>query len=616
MCAVTGALTASGSASQYAWLEAIARVLTVAVPIAVGLFALHRPPFERFGALLVAAGAVWFLTTLANAENPTVYSIGRISQWVFEPMLFYLLLAFPSGRLGNRLDRTLVWIAVLLVLILYLPTVLLVEHYPVPAAVTSCNAGCPRNAFMVSGSEPAVIEDVVRPLRELITIVLFAVVAVRLAQRLRSATRLMRRALGPVLAVACFRCAVFAGALLGRRLAPGSDVIEVSVWLLAVAVPLTAVAFLAGLVRWWVFIAGSTQRLAGRLRGHATPEDLRAALAEAFDDPSLAIVYWLGNGEEHWGDAHGHPVEPPSAAPGRAVTNVVDGDRLVAAIVHDAALEDDRAFIDIATSFALMTLANHRLSARTSSLLRTVRASRARIQAAADDERRRIERDLHDGAQQQLVALRIKLELAAEEIGDGNGNGPARAAVLRRLGDDVEAALEEVRSLARGIYPAPLADHGLVEGFARRGAAQPASHHGPRGRRPAPLARDRERRLLLLPRGAPERRQARPGRQRRRDRAVGQRLVAGRGARRRRRLRPAGGHGWRRVHQHAGPRGRREWRARDRVQPRPRDARHRDHPARRRRHAHTLIQVDASLPGGPRAGDDVGDVDARPKETP
>ena len=117
----------------------------------------------------------------------------------------------------------------------------------------------------------------------------------------------------------------------------------------------------------------------------------------------------------------------------------------------------DRAFLDIATSYALMTLENHRLSAQTAALVREVRESRGRIQAAADDERRRIERDLHDGAQQRLVALRIKLELAAERADE------ADAVVLRGLGTDVEEALDDVRSLARGIYPAPLTDRGLVE---------------------------------------------------------------------------------------------------------------------------------------------------------
>jgi len=464
MCAVTGALTASGSSSDNAWLEVIARVLTVAAPIGVGIFALHRPPFERFGALLIIAGSVWFLTTLTTAGDATVYSFGRLAHWGFEPLLMYCLLAFPTGRLESRFDRALVAAAALTVLFLYLPTALLVERYPVPAPGVGCVAGCPANAFMISGSEPAFIADVVRPLREVLTIVLFAAASVRLATRLSRASRLKRRALAPVLAVACFRCAAFSGTLVGRRIAPDAQLVDVSVWLLTLAVPLTAVAFLVGLLRWWVYIARSTQRLAAKLRDHPTPDRLRRALAEAFDDPALEVVYWLGNGKGYWGDADGHAVDPPSAADGRAVTEITDDGRRVAAIVHDAALEDEQAFIDSATAYAVMTLQNHRLSAQTASLLRALRESRVRIQAAADDERRRIERDLHDGAQQRLVALRIELELAAERTDNGHANGVEGAATLRRLGKDVEDALDEVRALARGIYPASL-DRGLVEGL-------------------------------------------------------------------------------------------------------------------------------------------------------
>jgi signal transduction histidine kinase len=464
-CATTGALTVSGSSSENAASEAAARMLTVAVPIAVGFFALHRPPFERFGALLVLAGFAWFTTTLATAGDPVLYSLGRLAYWAFEPLLIFLLLAFPTGRLEHRLDRGLVSAAVLLVVVLYLPTALLVERYPVPVPATSCGADCPTNAFMVAGSEPGFVEDVVRPLRELLTIALFAVVAGRVAQRLHSASRLTRRALAPVLAVACFRFAAFAGVLVGRRTAPESQVVDASVWVLTLAVPITAVAFLVGVARWWVFIAQSTRRLAATLHAHSTPDDLRRCLAEAFDDPALEIVYWIGNGEGHWGDAEGRAVERLPVPAGRTVTEISDHGHRVAAIIHDAALGDDRAFIDTATSYALMTLENHRLSAQTASLLRAVRESRSRIQAAADEERRRIERDLHDGAQQRLVALRIKLELAAERTGNGAGHGAEAAAALRRLGSDVEEALEEVRSLARGIYPASLADHGLVEGL-------------------------------------------------------------------------------------------------------------------------------------------------------
>ena len=107
-----------------------------------------------------------------------------------------------------------------------------------------------------------------------------------------------------------------------------------------------------------------------------------------------------------------------------------------------------------------MTLDNQRLTAQARGLLHEVSESRARIQATADEERRRIERDLHDGAQQRLVALRIELELEAEEAERGDAE---RAATLRRLGADVEEAIDEVRSLARGIYPAALADRGLAD---------------------------------------------------------------------------------------------------------------------------------------------------------
>jgi signal transduction histidine kinase len=112
-----------------------------------------------------------------------------------------------------------------------------------------------------------------------------------------------------------------------------------------------------------------------------------------------------------------------------------------------------------------MTRENRLLAAQAPSLLRAARESRARLQAAADEERRRIERDLHDGAQQRLIALRIKLELAAERSRGRSSGGAQEAALLRSLGGDVDEALAELRALAHGIYPSSLADRGLVEGL-------------------------------------------------------------------------------------------------------------------------------------------------------
>ena len=206
------------------------------------------------------------------------------------------MLAFPTGRLETRVDRLLVGILAVLVATLYLPTALLVEQYPVPVPWTSCGDACPHNALMVASTEPAAIEDLIRPLRELLTVVVLTAVTVRLALRLHAATRLRRRVLAPVLAVACLHYGVYAVALVLRRAGADGEALEVAAWGIALTFPLTAFAFLVGLARWWVFIAVSTRRLAGQLRAHPTPHDLRGALATAFDDPGLQVLYWIENG--------------------------------------------------------------------------------------------------------------------------------------------------------------------------------------------------------------------------------------------------------------------------------------------------------------------------------
>jgi signal transduction histidine kinase len=457
--AVTAVVTAAGSVAEYPWLDAGARALMVGVPIAVGLYARGRPASRRFGDLLVVAGFGWFLASFSSSGNDVLYSLGRVAGWCVEVALVYLVLAFPSGTLG-RVDRALVGAIGLVVALLYLPTALLVEQYPTPSPLTSCTTECPANAFMLVDAEPAFVEDLLRPVRELLTVLIFAAATLRLGWRIERASHVMRRSLTPVLAVAIFRLGALATGIGVRKFVPDSPVAEVLAWLIALALPALAFAFLVGLVRWRLFIAAAMQRLATRLRGHAGPENLRNALAEAFDDPTLDVVYWLEEPEGHWADAGGHAIELGPLAAGRSVTDARDGDRLVAAIIHDPALGLDQGFVDSASSYAAITLDNHRLAVQTSALLREVSSSRARIQAAADHERRRIEHDLHDGAQQRLVALRIKLELAAEQAGNGNGSD---AETLRALGRDIDEAVDEVRALARGIYPGPLAARGLVE---------------------------------------------------------------------------------------------------------------------------------------------------------
>ena len=280
------------------------------MPVAVGLVAWRRPPFERFGRLLVAMGAAVLAVTLSLSDDAVLYSTGRVVHWGVAAGLVYLILAFPSGRLTQRVDRALATAAGLLVALLYLPTALLVEAYPTPAPWVSCGSDCPHNAFMAVADEPRVIEQLVSPARVLLAIALFVAIIARLADRVRGATRLGRRTLTPVLAVAMGWALVF-GVTLGVRQAwPGSALVDGMVWLIALTVPAMAVAFLIGLMRWWVYVGASLRRLAARLRSPLAPEELRSALADAFEDPSLEVVYRRAGG---WVDGDGHDARDAGA---------------------------------------------------------------------------------------------------------------------------------------------------------------------------------------------------------------------------------------------------------------------------------------------------------------
>jgi signal transduction histidine kinase len=449
-------------------LETAARTVAVAMPVAAGLYAWRRPPFERFGRLLVATGGGVLVVTLSLSDDAPAYSTGRVATWVAEAALLYLILSFPSGRLPERVDRYLATAAVLLVALLYLPTALVVERYPTPTLWVVCGSDCPGNAFMAAADEPRVVADVVYPVRELLTIALVAVIIGRLAQRLRGASRLRRRTLAPVFAVAIAWAVLLAAALALRRASPGSPLLDVAVWMLALTFPAIALAFLVGVVRWWAYVGASLRRLAARLRSPLAPEDLRLALAEAFDDPALRVFHRLAH---RWMDADGRTVPPPVSGAGRSVTEIRNRDAVVAALVHDAALQDEPAFIDAAASYTGLTLEINRLTVNAESLVREAHESRARIAASADEERKRIERDLHDGAQQRLVTLRIRLGLVAEQLG---GDATTRGA-LDELGSEVDAALDDVRSLARGTYPYILTEHGLDSALAVAAEEAPIS---------------------------------------------------------------------------------------------------------------------------------------------
>ena len=477
----------SHASGEAAALESAGRLSVIAIPVAVGLYAWRRVPFVRLGALLIATGLVWLVATFSLANGTVDYSVGRVADWVGWAAILYLVLAFPEGRLKHPLDRLLAQIIGLEFAVLWLPTTLLVEHYPIPVEWVTCSAACPRNAFLVPDREPAVIGHVVIPVRELLLALLLLGVAARQVQRIAGASRIRRRTLMPVLAVTAVVIVVHASGYLVRRLVPDPPELTNAAWLNAFALPEMALAFLAGLIGWQLYVGSSLRRFAGSLSSPAEPEVVRAAFAEAFDDPSLAIVYPVA--EDRWAAADGRPVAAPAADVGRSVTHLRDArGNLVAALVHDDALQDERAFINAIGSYATLSLENHRLAAEVASLARQLRETEARAMARVDDTREEIERDLHDGAQQRLIALQIWLRLAAERSAAGE---PETTEDLNRLGDEVERAIDELRTLAQGVFPAALIDFGPVEALREtvRFAPIPTAVHGANTRHDPQLER-------------------------------------------------------------------------------------------------------------------------------
>jgi signal transduction histidine kinase len=447
-------------ADQQPGLVALARGLMVGVPLAVGLHTWYRRPAERFGLLLVAAGAAWFVTTLAESDDELLYTMGRLAGWLIEGLLVYLVLSFPGGRLVDRTDRLIALATAAVIVVLFLPRLFVAETFEVPSPYTSCLRDCPANAFFLLSSEPAFVDGFLRPAGVVLVFVVMTVVVLRLLARLRDATPVTRRMLAPVVGVAMLRAGLLGVAVVAREVDPTAWPLEVAAWLLALAVPAVALAFFLGLLQWRLYAGRTLQSLAACLRDLPDPTTLRQAFADAFKDPSIEIVFPAGDADDGWLDSRTQVVTLPEPGTGRWVTAVRNHGSVVAAIVHDEGLERRPELVEAGASMAAVVLDNQRLAAQAEVSIRELRRSRARIASSAERERRRIERDLHDGAQQRLVALRIELELAEDLVRQDPQSGAAR---LHELEYELDEALEALRSLAHGVYPPLLADRGLSD---------------------------------------------------------------------------------------------------------------------------------------------------------
>ena len=371
--------------------------------VASGLLAWERRPENPTGLVMVATGFAWFAHELTWATEPLPWTIGQLLEPTYLLGAGYLLTTFPDGRVRTRAQRAIVATAVLIVGPLQLGWALLGYGDDRPCG------GCPDNLVQIA-SAPGLSEAIVHAQQAIGALLAVAMIAFLVA-RWRAASPTLRLAIAPVLATGAAAFALLvpwtlndaAGEPLGER--P-----DLAVQLALAGVP---VAFLLGLVRTRL-ARTAVADLVVQLGGPMAPGMLRDAVARALRDPSLAVAYWLPDGERYV-DAGGRTVSLPEG-PDRAVTEVQRDGRRVAALIHDPALADQPELVASAGAAAALALENERLQAELRARLEELHASRARLVAAAEGERRRIERDLHDGTQQRLVSIAMTLGLAESRL--------------------------------------------------------------------------------------------------------------------------------------------------------------------------------------------------------
>jgi signal transduction histidine kinase len=323
-----------------------------------------------------------------------------------------------------------------------------------PAA--GCHDECPRNPVRILGGG-ATVGDALAVASWSVTAGALIAVAVALTYRMRTAPSISRRTTTPIIVAVLAVAGTFAAAAVARAGGAAPATLERLGWFSTATTLTIPCAFLAGMLGARVFAGGALERLVARLSAGARDLDARRVLADALGDPSLTVAFWRPQRGEYV-DARGRPVQPPTGATGRSTTIVRQDGEPLAMIVHDAALDAEPGLVGAAGGAALMMLENARLEADLRASVADLRASRARLASAADAGRREIERNLHDGAQQRLVALRMRLaDAEAQAVSDDELRRS-----LRELGADTEETIDELRSLAHGVYPAVLVDHGLA----------------------------------------------------------------------------------------------------------------------------------------------------------
>jgi signal transduction histidine kinase len=436
-------------------------VLTVLVGaslIGSGLGAWHARPDNAVGRVMVFTGFAWFASLLTEASSPLLYTVGDLVQYLWIAGFICLLLCFPSGRLQGTIDRVLV-----------VATVVLAVGVELVAMLYGNKVGlrcseCPNNLLHAFANNTRALRllDLQRIGGAVVALTTIAVVGARWWR----ASAPQRRAVTPVLVAGTLTLlaltATIVDDLIGNPL--GSLPAKVFFYMTATVPVAVLVVFVQRRLA-----RGQVAGLVVQLGEPTASADLRSALARALGDPGLELAYWYP-AEARYVRADGRHVELPGDGDDRRSTFVERDGQPIAVLLHDPALEHNAELVESVCAAAGLALENERLHAELRARLVELQASRARLVEATDAERRRIERDLHDGTQQRLVSIAMSLGLLESKL---PAEPAAAAPIVRQTRDALAVALEELRELTHGILPPLLAERGLpagLEELARRAA--------------------------------------------------------------------------------------------------------------------------------------------------
>jgi signal transduction histidine kinase len=372
------------------------------VLVVCGGIAWELRPATRTGALMCLSGLTWFLGT---AFTPALY--------LHRGPLVHLVLSYPTGLLAG-----------------------------VAAAVVA--------AAYLDGAVPPLAEA------EVLTLVLSGAVIGAAAHTYLGASGPLRAARRRALGAALAYGGVLVVAAVGRL--AGWDADRAALWAYDVVIAAVGVVLFVDLLRgrWREQVMTGLVLDLGAAGDAAT---LEATLARALGDPSLVLGYRLPEGGLLV-DAAGLPIELPAPGSGRVVTPVGEPGHAVAVLIHDQAVLADPGLVESVAAAARIAVSNARLQADTRQQAGELEASRRRLVAAGDSQRRRIEVELRVGAERRLESVAAHLAEARAAASGEEANG------IEALERDLDAARRELRELAHGIHPAVLTQGGLMPALA------------------------------------------------------------------------------------------------------------------------------------------------------